>query len=1169
MAAHIDVLTPSRTESWRDHLQQRDWTSLSKLAGFGEVTIAIPREIWNTWGWGHLQDADGITAITMLGASPGERLLLVEGDVSPRLLRQLAMASWRHNPTVHVLWWCPSGDTLHAAIVDEDERERPRLNSMQTSLVSPRSSEVSRFIELVSSEPERGLAERARDVFRQETSTHRFFDGFQRCFRLLEETMRSGPSHDEERHDVALLVMLRLVVLYFLQARGALDGEKRYLARRLAAHTSVRVDAEVSVDANEDANASTSPETFWSGTLKPLFFGALNRPKHARSNSAKELGRMPFLNGGLFEPGAIEREHVDLGWPDETWQEVLEGFFEDFRFVLSEPIAGDRSDAIDPEVLGKVFEGIMYGDRRHRSGSFYTPRELVTEMVERTIMGHLEQALGLEDGMLLVWLEGVECGIYSTNLVDPSALKNHLEPLTILDPAVGTGAFLMEALHLLERLWRALALCGEEALAVDEYAGMREVIHRHLYGVDINATAVRLCELRFWLALLGTLPEDLGGMINKLEPLPNLGCRFTVGDSLVSAVDLLATREQPGHEGAFAGPKLRERHEHAIARQRELHARHLVSHGAAKQALRRQIEASEGDLYDAMIEEREERLDARIQPLLALSESQDLFGVPNRLSPSQQRALEHLRREREALRDARRTNGSMGPAPGFGYELRFADVMANGGFSLILTNPPWVRATRQERTRKRVQQGRYACGGGGLWSEAQQSGVKATFGNQTDLAALFIERSLELLAPGGRLCALVPSKLLRALHGAGIRGVLAEHRLIGIEDLSNASREFFDATTYPMILEVERLEAAPERCRERSSVRAGISRRRTPRRLEATRPRPPARMGLWCGENLLRWEAPMESLLSIGVDAREPWMLVPPEMDGVLDAVRTCDASLGATESLRPRRGVLTGCNDAFLLDEEDTAELFRSSPSLIEDYSRPVLGGRDISPWEARSDRRILWLYDEDLELRGELPRFLWKYLEGHRGALEARSDYRQGQPWWRLFRVQPGIAGPKVVWRDLSMWMEAAPCMGGEIPLNTTYYIPCPDPVRAWGLCALLNSSPARAFLWSLAERARGGWRRHFAWVVSSLPMPARWSNWLSGSPDPELEANIARWMTLADGVAHADLSIAKDYGLDRAAFDELRRSLVFHVKHRGVFPEGEDTLAPTSTPKQEVAA
>ena len=1136
MQTNADTASPRHSRDvWRHDLSERKWTSIARCAGFGEVTIALPREVWTTWGWSALLDLDDEVSVTMLGASPGERLMLVEGISSQDSLRRLAMASWRHNPTVDILWLCLLDGMLLTAYVDEDERGRARMNAMQIDAGDPRHGELDRWIELVSCDAERALAERARDIFRQETSTRRFFEGFQRSFELLEASMMHGPDSDQDRHDVALLVMLRLVVLYFLQARGALDGEKRYFARRLAAHARQEM-----------------KENFWSGTLKPLFFGALNRPKHARSAAAKSLGRMPFLNGGLFEPSKLERQHLDLDWEDEVWQHIIEGFFEDHRFVLAEPVAGDRTDAIDPEVLGKVFEGIMYGDKRHKSGSFYTPRELVTEMVERTILGHIESELSLEEGALAVWLDAIEQGSNVDLDVNLGALRHVLEDMTILDPAVGTGAFLMEALQLLRRLWGALDACGEEGLPADEYAGVREMIHRHLYGVDINVTAVRLCELRFWLALLGTLPRDLGSMIGKLEPLPNLGHRFTAGDSLVSALDLYTLRASPGEPGAFAGASSRASFSRRITKQRELQARHLISHGAAKQALRRQLEANEAELFDAMLDEREERLDASIQPLLSLSQSKDLFGQPRELSPSQRRALENLRRERDAVDAARRDSDQR--APGFDYELRFADVMVSGGFDIILTNPPWVRATRQDRVKKRVQQGRYVCGRSGLWRDAERCGVRATFGNQVDLAALFLERSLELLRPGGRMCALVPSKLLRALHGAGIRGVLARHTVLGIEDLSNATREFFDATTYPMILEVERGE------RERLSALS----RREPRRLEATRRAPQPRFGLWSGDAVMRWRAPIESLLSVGEDAREPWMLVPPAFDDTLESLRALPDRLGELTALRPRRGVLTGCNDAFVLDEATSRELFSRTPEQQPEFTRPVLGGRNIEPWKLDAEQCILWLYDDDLELREDLPEELWRHLRSFQKSLEARSDHRPRQPWWRLYRVQPGIAGPKVVWRDLSMWMEAAPCMDGEIPLNTTYYIPCADPLRAWGLCALLNSTPARAFLWALAERARGGWRRHFAWVISSLPMPPRWFAWLGGSPDPELEASIARWRTIPGGIEQANIAIARDYGLSADALEDLHENLVFHVKHRGI--GGSDGASDVA---QEVAA
>src|SRR5699024_5171818 len=127
--------------------------------------------------------------------------------------------------------------------------------------------------------------------------------------------------------------------------------------------------------------------------------------------------------------------------------------------------------------------------------------------------------------------------------------------------------------------------------------------------------------------------------------------------------------------------------------------------------------------------------------------------------------------------------------------------------------------------------------------------------------------------------------------------------------------------------------------------------------------------------------------------------------------------------------------------------------------------------------------------------------YFHAHDKRLKNRSDYRPDKAPWQLFRVKSGLVAPKVVWRDLSPKLEAALAPARVVPLNTVYFIPLQDERRARLLAALFNSSPMRAAAFALAERARGGWRRHFAWVMRLLPMPQRFVEFIEGSDDPEL--------------------------------------------------------------------
>src|SRR5207253_2439156 len=149
----------------------------------------------------------------------------------------------------------------------------------------------------------------------------------------------------------ALLILSRLLFLYFIQQKGWLAGERRFVVDRLDAALRQRRD-------------------FYATVLQPLFFGCLNTGRRERTAAARKLGDIPYLNGGLFEPSAFERAN-DVALPNELMQRVIEEVFERFDFSIDESDAAGTH--VDPEMLGKVFESLMADDERAASGSFYTP----------------------------------------------------------------------------------------------------------------------------------------------------------------------------------------------------------------------------------------------------------------------------------------------------------------------------------------------------------------------------------------------------------------------------------------------------------------------------------------------------------------------------------------------------------------------------------------------------------------------------------------------------------------------------------------------------------------------------------------------------------------------------------------------------------------------------
>ncbi len=1071
--------------AWREER----WEELSEVLGWSGERVEVPPRAWPTWG---LPESLGDAHVSALGAGVGWRLLLVEGDVDA-VGRGRAMRAVRAtHPEVFTLWWWVTPEEVTVSMAAESptggvftrEMTGPRGELSELALarwVRLRRQDV---VRAGGRDVARSLSAHVGAVLAQDGLTRAFLRAFTGAHRMLAARMTRGPVDPGARHAIALLVLLRMVVMYFLQGRGALDLDRNFMLRAWR-------------------GCQERGEDFWFTILRPLLFGALNVPEDERDAGVRALGAFPFLNGGLFEPTPNERAHPDLGWPHEVWEEVVEGVFERFPFALTQPEGADERWAIDPEALGRVFEGLMNGGARKETGSFYTPRDVVTRMVEGALSGWLSGQTGIDAERVLRLFEGAQ-GVLS--IEELRCVAESLCDVRVVDPAVGTGAFLMGALSALRRAWRVLRAAGLPGPDPDTYAGVRELVHDHLYGVDVNPTAARLCELRLWMELLSVVTEEGEELMRRLEPLPNLSHRIMTGDALLGALDLVRLRAGGGQGGSSwaVGAGVRARVTTLAKLERAL----LTAHGADKVEASRALESERDLLERDLLDVRRDTLRARLAPLDALASSKDLFGDEVALLPSQRSEREVLRRELCALDDAAARAASGERSTWRGVEVGFGEVMERGGFDVVVMNPPWVRAERVPSGTRRLHAARYACARSGLWEGAEHEGVRAPFGAQADLATLFMERALELAAPGGHVAALVPAKLLRGLHGVRCRELLAQHRLIEVEDLSESSRALFDATTYPASVRVER--RAP---------RKGFARREPARRA------PPVRVCAWRGELAHRWEADVDELSARPGRPGAPWALDPPRQRAPLARMERVGESLGSREALRPRRGVLTGLNAAFVMTPDQARD------ADLERHVRPVLGGRDVRAWAASPHQRILWLHESGRPLPGA-PTEALAHLGPFRERLERRADARASTPHWSVFRVNEGLDAPKVVWRDLSPHLQAVAVDADVIPLNTLYYLPMPDASRAWALSAWLNSTPVRAYARSIAERARGGWRRHFAWVVSMIPAPVVLLDWLEGgAPDASLAAlMMCRTPSERPDAAAIDAAIAYLYGLSR---------------------------------------
>lgn len=317
---------------------------------------------------------------------------------------------------------------------------------------------------------------------------------FFRAMRTTLDTMVAAlppRARPDDRHALALLQLVRVLFLYFVQSRGWLDGRPDFLGR--------------AVD-----DCLRRKRSVHRALLQPLFFGTLNRPPADRGHATTAFGAIPFLNGGLFEPHPLERRwSAEL--PNTVWRDAFDGLFERFQFTIRE---GDAS-AVAPDMLGRVFEGVMDPDARHASGSFYTPAALVRDLLVAGVVPWLARTLRRTEHDAARLLDARD-----------AVAARALARVTMLDPAVGSGAFLLGALELLA--------AQQVAQGVSPVAAKRAVLAHQLFGVDRNPSAVRLCELRLWLSVLA---DESAATPHEVAPLPNLDALVRQGDSLLDPID--------------------------------------------------------------------------------------------------------------------------------------------------------------------------------------------------------------------------------------------------------------------------------------------------------------------------------------------------------------------------------------------------------------------------------------------------------------------------------------------------------------------------------------------------------------------------------------------------------------------------------------------------------
>lgn len=344
----------------------------------------------------------------------------------------------------------------------------------------------------------------------------KFYAGISERFITLRQHLTKAEALDDKHASLfANRLLGRVIFCWFLDKKGIINADKKYF----------------------DSESFESDNEYYKTKLENLFFGVLNTPIPDREYKDEVT---PFLNGGLFEARDTDLyKSTKLTFPKNYFDDLF-GFLSAYNFTTDESTSQFQQVAIDPEMLGRIFENLLAemteedgGQARKAKGAFYTPREIVDYMCRESLKEYLKTKLP-EDEYRDQRLE---------QLIDrpdkefqdqdhnwrrdwkpyKEAIIDALDELKVLDPACGSGAFPIGMLQLLVKVYERL-----EA-RFDPYKTKLQIIEKNIYGVDIEPMAVEIARLRTWLSIIVDEEADS----KKIKPLPNLEFKFVCANSLI------------------------------------------------------------------------------------------------------------------------------------------------------------------------------------------------------------------------------------------------------------------------------------------------------------------------------------------------------------------------------------------------------------------------------------------------------------------------------------------------------------------------------------------------------------------------------------------------------------------------------------------------------------
>ena len=891
----------------------------------------------------------------------------------------------------------------------------------------------SRLLPLLLDDEGQPTLEDLEDAFSVEQATREFFEKYRDLFLRLKEALDEIVEKEHKIKvefktkqvsmvDFAKKLLGQIVFLYFLQKKGWFgvrrgspwgSGSKHFLR-------------ELFDKKNGDYN------NFFNDILEPLFYEALRLERPGDYYSRFDC-RIPFLNGGLFDPiNDYDWVETEILLPDDLFsndRHTKEGdagdgildVFDRYNFTVKEDEPLEKEVAVDPEMLGKVFENLLEIKNRKSKGTYYTPREIVHYMCQESLIEYLYGEFNPEmvayetigdDQMAMfgneakkkqldltiehrqrslidkkdietltrygesvveherrVVSEGRETDRYSFKLperirANAPRIDEKLAGIRVCDPAVGSGAFVVGMMNEIIRARSALTPHVGEHEKHTPYDFKRHAIQNCLYGVDVDSGAIEIAKLRLWLSLVVDEEER-----ENIQPLPNLDYKIVCGNSLLGVNKLFNY-----------GP---------LKKLEELKPLYFNETSAVKK------------------QKHKQRIDDLISQM---------------------------------------TNGHKD----FDFEVYFSEVFhEKKGFDVVIGNPPYVALQKNS---------------GELGRLYRNAGF-TTFARTGDVYQLFYEKGCQLLMPSAGLLAYITSNSwLKAEYGKSTRRYFADnHTPLRLIELG---KDIFESAIVDSSILITRHG-------KHNETGKAVDMDRLPEK-----DFPPA-------EN--RWG-------TFQPQGEKPWGTLSTIEQSIMDKMEAVGTPLKEWD-VKINRGVTTGFNEAFIIDDSTKQALIAADPKSAK-IIKPVLRGRDIQRYRAKWAR--LWLIttfpslqlniDNYPAVKKHLLSFGKDRLEQSGKTLSSGGQSRKktGNKW---FEAQDQIAyheeftKEKLVWMDMSNKGKFA-YSEEEMYCNNKGFMMTGKSLKY--LCAMLNSALITWLMKNTARTTGMGLMQWEKFAVERLPIP-----------------------------------------------------------------------------------